>query len=188
MVNQVHESWTGQPVSMTKFAAAMTNGALPRCRKVKHRNETSTLPRYGSHEWTQGARRVAHQDPPGRHRTEQLASSKVISQHKVTLFALLSKPGSEPGGASAWKEGGGTGASAEGGRKEAAMGRRRLRQACGRREAAALSTGIVEGRGVAGAQRKEGGGPGSGARATTRSGGGAWAVAGRSGGGWTCEL
>uniref|UniRef100_A0A0D3FUY5 Uncharacterized protein n=1 Tax=Oryza barthii TaxID=65489 RepID=A0A0D3FUY5_9ORYZ len=29
MVNQVHESWTGQPVSMTKFAAAMTNGALP---------------------------------------------------------------------------------------------------------------------------------------------------------------
>ncbi|EEE60864.1 hypothetical protein OsJ_14511 [Oryza sativa Japonica Group] len=76
MVNQVHESWTGQPVSMTKFAAAMTNGALPRCRKVKHRNETSTLPRYGSHEWTQGARRVAHQDPPGRHRTEQLASSK----------------------------------------------------------------------------------------------------------------
>ncbi len=77
MVSQVHESWTGQPVSMTKFAAAMTNGALPRCRKVKHRNETSTLPRYGSHEWTQGARRVAHRDPPGRHRTVQLASSKV---------------------------------------------------------------------------------------------------------------
>ncbi|EEC77149.1 hypothetical protein OsI_15596 [Oryza sativa Indica Group] len=83
MVNQVHESWTGQPVSMTKFAAAMTNGALPRCRKVKHRNETSTLPRYGSHEWTQGARRVAHQDPPGRHRTEQLASSKILSFPKL---------------------------------------------------------------------------------------------------------
>uniref|UniRef100_A0A0E0P836 Ycf49-like protein n=1 Tax=Oryza rufipogon TaxID=4529 RepID=A0A0E0P836_ORYRU len=62
MVNQVHESWTGQPVSMTKFAAAMTNGALPMCRKVKHRNETSTL---------------LDMDPPGRHRTEQLASSKV---------------------------------------------------------------------------------------------------------------
>uniref|UniRef100_A0A0E0IJ89 Uncharacterized protein n=1 Tax=Oryza nivara TaxID=4536 RepID=A0A0E0IJ89_ORYNI len=68
MVNQVHESWTGQPVSMTKFAAAMTNGALPMCRKVKHRNETSTL---------------LDMDPPGRHRTEQLASSKILSFPKL---------------------------------------------------------------------------------------------------------
>lgn len=108
------------------------------------------------------------------------------------LFSLLHSQQTrkrEPGCASARKEGGGVSAGAEGGRKEAAAARRRrLRQACGRREAAALSAGIVEGRGVADARRKEGGGPGGGARATTRSGGGARAVAGRSDGGWACEL